>query len=64
MLKSEAVGIFGTGTALADALDITKSAISQWSDLLTQKQTDWVVGAAIREGKHLPDRFIRAEAAA
>lgn len=51
-MKSEAIKLFGTTAAdLARAVGLTRSRISQWPPLLTQKQTDLVLGAAMRLGK-------------
>lgn len=58
MTKKEAVEIFGSGAALGRALGISRAAIWQWPDQLDQKQTDMVVGAAIRLGKPLPNGVI------
>lgn len=52
MTKSDAIAIFGTTvTELARALGITRSAVSQWNDVLRQDQEDRVIGAAVRLGK-------------
>lgn len=57
LTKQQAIGIFGTGAETGRALGITRSAVSQWPDVLDQRMTDLVVGAAIRLGKALPDGF-------
>lgn len=58
MTKQEAADLFGGAHAdLARALDMTRGGISQWKDELTETQTDRVLGAAIRLGKPIPDRF-------
>lgn len=51
MKKQSAIALFGTGTALAHALGITKSAVSQWPEELPQRIADEIHGAAIRLGK-------------
>jgi hypothetical protein len=59
MLKSEAIKIFGTTAVdLGNAVGLTKARISQWGDVLTQKQTDLVIGAAVRLGRHIPESFL------
>ncbi|CAM2143733.1 transcriptional repressor of cell division inhibition gene dicB [Pararobbsia alpina] len=58
LTKQQAITIFGTGTALARALGITKGAISQWPDALDQKQTAMVIGAAVQAGRPVPEGFI------
>ncbi|MBU9579588.1 Cro/Cl family transcriptional regulator [Ralstonia mannitolilytica] len=63
MTKKEAIGIFGSGAALGRALGVSRAAIWQWPDELDQKQTDTVVGAAIRLGKALPPGFVPAASA-
>lgn len=49
--KAEAAKLFGTYSALARALGLTKQAVNQWPDELTIRQQNEVVGAAIRLGK-------------
>lgn len=60
MTKSEAISIFGSGAELARALGITRAAISQWPEILHQRDIDRVTGAALRLGKpfkfELPSR--------
>ena len=63
MTKNEAADLFGNKTRLAAAVGVTKSAISQWPDVLTQEQRDRVVGAAVRLGKPLAGIRIDAEPA-
>lgn len=62
LTKQQAVSIFGSGAALGRALGISKGAISQWPDMLDQKQTAMVIGAAVQIGKPVPDGFIAAQA--
>lgn len=50
MTKQQAIAVFGSGTALARALGITKSAVSQWPDDLPQRTIDEINGAAMRLG--------------
>ena len=51
MTKHEATKIFGgTQSALAAALGVSRSAISQWPEQLSQRQADMVLGAALRLG--------------
>jgi transcriptional regulator with XRE-family HTH domain len=55
MRKAEAIQLFGrTQQALADAVGLTRPAISQWPDELRQEQVDRVIGAAVRLGKWPP----------
>lgn len=54
MKKSEAIDFFGSGAGLGRAVGLTRSRISQWSQELTQKQSDMVTGAAMRLGKMRP----------
>ncbi len=54
MTKTEAVTIFGSQAELARALEITKSAVSQWPDQLDRNRSDRVMGAAHRLGKAPP----------
>lgn len=49
MTKSDAIAMFGTTvTALAAAVGVTRSAVSQWPEELRQDQIDRVIGAAVR----------------
>ena len=50
MTKTDAIQLFGSQTALARALGLTDSAVSQWPEELTQERIDRVTGAAIRLG--------------
>lgn len=56
MTKTQAVGLFRTRRALADALGITPSAVSQWPDDLPTRLTDEIVGAALRCRLVSPER--------
>lgn len=61
MTKKQAIDMFGgSGAELGRAVGLSRGRISQWSELLDQKQTDLVVGAAIRLGKALPPDFVPA----
>jgi hypothetical protein len=57
MTKQQAIDIFGSGAELGRAVGLTRGRISQWPDELKQRETDLVIGAAIRLGKTLPDGF-------
>lgn len=48
--KSEAVNIFGSQAELARAIGVTRGAIGQWGEKLTERQINEVTGAAIRKG--------------
>jgi len=50
MNKKYAIYIFGSVQKLADALDISRQAIYQWPDVLPQRLSDEITGAAIRLG--------------
>ncbi|WP_077397699.1 Cro/CI family transcriptional regulator [Leptospirillum ferriphilum] len=50
MKKSQAVKAFGNQTRLALALGISKSAVCQWEENLSQAQADRIIGAALRMG--------------
>ena len=52
MNKRQAKNLFGgRDQDLARAVGVTRSAVSQWKDELTQEQIDRVMGAALRLGK-------------
>jgi hypothetical protein len=58
LTKQQAIDIFGgNGAELGRAVGLTRGRISQWPEVLAQRETDLVVGAAIRLGKVLPDGF-------
>jgi hypothetical protein len=48
MKKKDAIAIFGTGAALGRALSLTRGAVHNWADTLTQRQSDEIIGAALR----------------
>ncbi|MDP5211185.1 Cro/CI family transcriptional regulator [Microbulbifer sp. 2205BS26-8] len=48
--KQQARELFGTYTAIAGALEITKGAISQWPEHLPKKIRDRVMWAAHKRG--------------
>lgn len=56
MTKTQAVGLFRTRRALADAMGITPSAISQWPEELPTRLADEIVGAALRCRLLTPER--------
>lgn len=58
MTKREAAALFGGKDAdLARALGMTRAGIWRWPAELTSDQQDRVLGAAIRLGKPIPERF-------
>jgi hypothetical protein len=57
MTKQQAIEIFGSGAALGRAIGLTRGRISQWPPHLGQRETDLVVGAAVRMGRPLPADF-------
>lgn len=58
LTKQQAIAIFGSGANTGRALGITRSAVCQWPEVLDQRQTDLVVGAAVRLGKALPEGVV------
>ncbi len=52
--KQQAIRVFGSGADLGRAIGVGRSAISQWPEKLNQRQTDLVIGAALRLDKPLP----------
>ncbi|RLJ20002.1 hypothetical protein DJ031_06740 [bacterium endosymbiont of Escarpia laminata] len=59
MRKREAVDIFGGSIPdIAKALSISRQAIYQWQDDLSQDQADRVIGAALRCGKKIPLEYL------
>ncbi|NIE67447.1 hypothetical protein F3J17_26620 [Burkholderia sp. Ax-1719] len=58
LTKQQAIDIFGgSGAELGRAVGLSRARISQWPEMLAQRETDLVVGAAIRLGKKLPRGF-------
>lgn len=58
LTKTQATEMFGTATALAAALGLTKGAVSQWPEELDTQRTAAVIGAAVQAGKPIPAGFI------
>jgi transcriptional repressor of cell division inhibition gene dicB len=58
LTKQQAIAMFGDGVRMAEALGVTKGAISQWPEELDQGKTDRVIGALVRLGKPVPDGFV------
>lgn len=54
MKKIEAIAMFGSPKDLAAALGVTRQAIYQWPEDLSQEASDRVIGAAARLGKAMP----------
>ena len=54
MDKEKAISLFGSGAALGRALGISRTAVGFWPKVLTTRQQDEVIGAAIRVGKLSP----------
>lgn len=54
MTKQDAIQIFKTQAAIALALGITRSAVSQWPEELDQRTADEINGAALRLGLLTP----------
>jgi hypothetical protein len=50
MTKKQALKLLGGVKPMSEALGISRQAIDQWPERLTQKQADWVSGAALRLG--------------
>lgn len=48
LTKSQALEVFGSVNAMADAIGVTPGAISQWPDDLSIRQQNEVVGAIFR----------------
>lgn len=52
MTKTEAIALFGSRQQdLADAIGLSRTAITQWPERLRQDQIDRVIGAAMRLGR-------------
>ena len=56
MKKQTAVNIFKTQAAIASALGITASAVSQWPSELDQRTSDEIIGAAVRLKIKMPKK--------
>ena len=52
LTKNQAADLFGgTFVSIARAIGVSRAAIARWPDVLTVRQTDEVIGAAVRLGK-------------
>ena len=52
LTKNQAADLFdGTYISIARAIGVSRAAIGHWPDVLTVRQTDEVIGAAVRLGK-------------
>ncbi len=51
MTKSNAVYFFGSNVRLADAMRVSRQAITNWPDELTNDLELKVIGAAVRSGR-------------
>lgn len=58
LTKHQAIAIFGNQSEIARAVGLSRSAISLWPEQLTQRQSDLILGAALRLGKPVPEGFI------
>lgn len=57
MTKTEAINLFGkTAMPLAKAMGVTKAAIGNWPEELTQNLEDRVIGAYVRNRGKVPQR--------
>lgn len=63
MRRSDAISIFGSVPALAEAIGVTRGRIYQLPEELPQDMADRIVGAAMRLGHTLPAK-LRHRAAA
>jgi len=57
MTKAEAIRIFGSKQALAEAMGVHRSLVSKLPDELPTKYGDRAMGAAIRLGRVVPQAF-------
>lgn len=48
MLKSQMLSMIGTQSDLARMVGLTRASVHQWPEQLTQRQSDELVGAALR----------------
>lgn len=65
MNKSDALKLFGGPTATARACRISKSAVSDWPEVLSERIQDRVIAGALRLGLKVPKSVLgRAKEAA
>lgn len=50
MKKTEAIDLFGSQSAIARALGVSRGYVSQWPAVLPDRLADRVTGAAVRLG--------------
>jgi len=48
--KSQAIKLFSSASELARALKISRGAVWQWPEELTERQINEITGAAVRRG--------------
>ena len=63
MTKQQAIKLFTSVRALAEALEISRSAVYQWPETLPTDQSDRVMGAALRLGLLSPQKSMKKRAA-
>ena len=59
MTKKEAAFVFDGIEGLAQACQVSRQTIHNWSETLTEKQKLLVIGAAISNNKEIPSDFLR-----
>ena len=52
MLKQQAIQLFGGAAAVGRAVGVTTQAITRWPQKLTARQSDRVIAALVRVGRH------------
>ncbi|EGG93542.1 hypothetical protein IMCC1989_1083 [gamma proteobacterium IMCC1989] len=60
MYKSDAISHYGNAVKLAEALDITSGSISQWGEIIPEKQAlrlEKITNGAL---KHDPSLYLKA----
>ena len=64
MTKTEVIKVFGSQAAIAKALGISRSAVSQWNEFLTPDNRTKVIAAASILGIEIPESWKRSEQSA
>lgn len=59
MTKKEAAFVFDGIEGLAQACQVSRQTIHNWSETLTEKQKLLVMGAALSNNKEIPSDFLQ-----
>lgn len=65
MLKSDAIDLLGGEvSSAAEILGVSYQAVNKWPERLPRRISDRVLGACLRRGVPVPERFVEAQGVA